>query len=164
MYPLSRAWFGGRRLDPPASVAGGGWLYKLLGGRDLAQAGVVELLSLSFEDCPSWARCAGIPGNSSLTFANIQAHQSGEPAGLEPISRYLAASLEEIDNPEPGTNWYVRITSVCGQLNIGGFELVRVISASGTKVQPFHNEFEEYMEGQPTIVWSGFSAKGEIPV
>lgn len=159
--PLSRAWFGGPRLRPPRSVGGGGWFYKLLGGQGLAQVDNTGLVSLSFDSCPDWARCVGLPANDNLTFATMQVHPRDDPAELKQASRYLFTSWEEVAGEvvdgNPGSHWRVRSAAFSGHLDIGGYDLVRVINPDGSKSQPHHEEFEAYMGEEPAIVWSGYA-------
>ncbi|CAK0796022.1 unnamed protein product [Prorocentrum cordatum] len=158
--PLSRAWFGGPRLRPPRSVSSAGWFYKLLGGSGLAEFDSTGLVSLSFDSCPDWARCAGLPASENLTFATAQVHPRDDPAELKQVSRYVFTSLEEVAGEvvdgNPGSHWHVRSAAFSGHLEIGSYDLVRVINPDGSKSQPHHQEFEAFMGGEPAIVWSGY--------
>jgi len=163
--PWTWAWYGGvGPVVPSVADMVTKLTYRFTSGKSLAESytdasGIDTLVSFKFETCPGDLECE--EGSTDLTYASLMSHPDGnlEKHGMQYYDGYTMEEMpKEVGGP--GSLYFRRAEVLCGLFGRGsGYELTKILDADGNKIEPYYTEYQQFMEGQDLIIWSGFSKK-----
>lgn len=174
MAPLMWAWPAGMPEDAPYSGA----MYSDSPSAGMTSASFLMSLegafSYKFSECPSYAACHGKDSLGNMSFAYMQVHnQSRLGTAAMNLGDMLTAPLPGMPsgiangvftletNPDAaGTNWRRQIRwglgESCANINIGSYNLQRILDGEGNPVKPNFDDFVSYMGDIELLLWTGF--------
>lgn len=164
--PFSWAYPGGKPKDAPCY----GTMYSNdeSVGRHFARTFISLGLAFSFKfgDCEG-NYCRDSPQPNDMAYAYIQQSYAGNlvnsTVGNSPLPNGLVAQAWTMeDTSGNGTKWR-RVCAVglgtCAFSEMGSYDLLKVIDGDGRPVQPYHDEFIQYMGDVPLLTWTGWASR-----
>mmetsp|Transcript_32786 Transcript_32786/g.94362 ORF Transcript_32786/g.94362 Transcript_32786/m.94362 type:complete len:436 (-) Transcript_32786:211-1518(-) len=180
--PFSWAWPGGKPKDAPffgqmysddeSTGLQNGFLYMLTAPTN----------SYRFSNCSDGGKISAWPlcnttSSDPMAYAYMQANSFGSLTAVSNPGELVSAvtgipsmltsaiqgafTLQALKGPVEGAlfrrtcQWGI---SACAFLDFGSYDLVKILDGAGSPVQPYYQEFIDYMGDVPLIVWSGFSS------
>eukprot|EP00928_Gymnodinium_smaydae_P098070 TRINITY_DN9034_c0_g1_i1.p1 TRINITY_DN9034_c0_g1~~TRINITY_DN9034_c0_g1_i1.p1 ORF type:complete len:346 (+),score=48.02 TRINITY_DN9034_c0_g1_i1:62-1039(+) len=156
--PYNWGWYGGPAGTAPSGAFGNGNAYKALGGwwqaNNFGTAANVTT-SFAFGPCPAGYKCR--EGSNNFSFASLQSHPGDDLSEVSLLTRANTWTMEEMDGPEPGSLYYRGNYWFCGKYSYGSYDLMKIVTADGKKLEPHWSQYKAFKEGHPEILQSGWN-------